>query len=311
MTTQTVRSLVIGGAGLVGSHLVDRLLARGHEVIAVDDLSRGSYANLAHLKGRARFAFVEHDVNAPFGAQVDRVYYLALPLGRRGRGEAAATCVRGTVHALEAACASGARFLLASGAERAGHGARCAESLASEYRVARGLDVRVARYPSAFGPRMAPDLEQLVSALVLQALRGDDLTPHAPLEQRVRVSFVGDVVETLVCAMEGSEPPPVVLAPSFELSVLELARTIACAAGASDAPIRATTSPDGPVSVPRSARLEALPASLALGLRPTASLTEALTRTTAWFGARMGIRVTDRPSGIYAGGAAESDRRIA
>lgn len=305
------RVLVVGGAGLIGSHLVDRLLAEGNEVIAIDDLSRGSFANLAHLKRDKRFAFMEHDVAAPFKARVDRIFHLAVPSTRMtcepNPVRAVLTCVTGTLHVLEVAVANGARVVLGTATDRWGEGVRCAESLGVDFTKSRGADVRVVRLPSAYGPRMAPDGDHLVTSLVLQALRGEDLSPRARLDRRVRLAFVDDVVETLVRTMNSDQHTPAVVAPSSEASVVDIAHMIAEAAGLVGAAVSDGSSEGGPPSMPMSGRpslVDALPASIALGLTPSVDLAEGLGRTVAWFEGRMGRRLEDRPSGIFARGAA-------
>lgn len=300
------RVLVIGGAGLVGSHLVDRLLASGNEVIAIDDLSRGSFANLAHLKHDERFVFLEHDVAEPFRATVDRIFHLAVPSTRMACEldpvRAVLTCVTGTKHVLEVAVANHARVVLATATERWGEGVRCAESLAVAFAAARGAEVRVVRLPGAYGPRMAPDGDHLVTSLVLQALRGDNLVAGIRLDRRVRLAYVDDVVETLMCAMQSEQHMPAVVAPSSEASVIDIAHMIAEAAGLVGARV-SDGSADAPPSMPMSGRptlADALPASLALGVGPSVELVEGLGRTVSWFEARIGRKLDDRTSGIYA-----------
>ncbi|HSO39815.1 MAG TPA: NAD-dependent epimerase/dehydratase family protein [Labilithrix sp.] len=306
------RILVVGGAGVVGSHLVDRLLAEGNEVVAVDDLSRGSFANVAHLRRSPRFAFIEHDVAAPYRAGVDAVFHLAVPSTRTAcehdGAKAMLTCVLGTKHTLSVAADNGARLVLATATERWGDGVRCAESLAVDFARTRGTDVRIVRVPSAYGPRMAPDGGHLVASLVLQALRGTDLSAGARLDRRVRLAYVDDVVETLVRTMGSAQHTPAIVAPSAEVSVLDLAHLVAEAAGlvgveVTDEPI------DGPSSRPPSVRptlAEALPASIALGLSPSVSLAEGIARTVAWFERRAPRRRCgeERRSGVYERGAA-------
>ena len=152
----------------MGSHLVDRLLADGHEVIAIDDLSRGSFANIAHLKHEKRFAFIEHDVTLPFRAEVDCIFHLAVPSTRMACEpdpiKAAIVCVMGTVHTLEVAATNHAHVVLATATERWGVGVRCAESIAAEFVSRRGVEVRLVRLPSAYGPRMAPDGDHVVTS---------------------------------------------------------------------------------------------------------------------------------------------------
>jgi UDP-glucuronate decarboxylase len=304
------RALVMGGAGVVGSHLVDRLLAEGDEVIALDDLSRGSFANLAHLRRSPRFVFMEHDVTRPYHAVVDRVFHLALPSTRMACEpdpvKALMTCVLGTMHALDVAAANGARVVLATATERWGEGVRCAEALALDFARVNGLDVRITRMSSAYGPRMAPDGDYLVTSLVLQALRGEDLTPRIRLERRVRLVYVDDAVETLVCAMSSAQHTPVVVAPSSEISVLDLAHMIAEAAGLAGGQIKQASS-EAPSSMPMSGRpsvADAVPASIALGLSPAVDLAEGIARTVRWFESRT--RRCERTSGLYVRDARES-----
>lgn len=303
------RSLVMGGAGLIGSHLVDRLLARGDEVIAIDDLSRGSYANIAHLKREPRFVFMEHDVTVPFRAEVTSIFHLVIPSTRlwceQDPMRAAATSVAGTMNALAAASANGARLVLMTSTERWGEGARCAESVAADVAKSRGVDVRTVRMPAAYGPRMMPDANRLVSSLVLQALRGEHLQPRARLDRRVRVVYVDDAVETLVRTMDRPNAPRAVIAPSCEASVVELAHTIAEAAGlvGVDVTDASSSASDGPPSsIPMSGRpslADALPASIGLDQTSWVDLPEGLARTFEWFEARLGRRPDERPSGIF------------
>ena len=300
-----LRALVVGGAGVVGSHLVDRLLAEGNEVIAIDDLSRGSFANLAHLRRSARFAFIEHDVATPYRAQVDRVFHLAVPSTRLACEpdpvKALKTCVLGTMHALDVAAANGARVVLATATERWGEGVRCAETLAVDFGKTRGADVRVVRLPSAYGPRMAPDGDHLVMSLVLQALRGQDLAPRARLDRRVHLAYVDDAVETLARTMESEKSEAgwlndprmtAVVAPSSEVTVFELAHLVAEAAGLVGMEVT-DGSGDGPSSTPMSGRpsiADALPAAIALGQVPSVDLAEGILRTVQWFECRTGRR---------------------
>lgn len=294
------RVLIVGGAGVVGSHLADRLLADGNEVVVVDDLSRGSFANLAHLRRSPRFAFLEHDVRTPYRAQVDAIFHLAVPSTRMACEpdpvKALMTCVIGTMNALDVAATNDARVVFATATERWGEGVRCAETLALDFAKTRGADVRVVRLPSAYGPRMAPDGDHLVTSLVLQALRGENLVPRLRLDRRVRLAYVDDAVATLADTMSSDHERAAVVAPSAEVSVLELAHMIAEAAGLGGVDVH-DASDDPPSSVPISIRSEALNASV--GPMPSVALAEGIARTVRWFESRTGRRSKGRTSGVY------------
>ncbi len=298
----------------MGSHLVDRMLAEGSEVVAIDDLSRGAFASLSHLKREKRFVFMEHDVAKPYRANVDAVFHLAVPSTRMACAldpvQSALTCVAGTLHALEVAAANSARLVIATATERWGEGVRCAETMAVDFARSRGTDVRIVRLPSSYGPRMALDGDHLVADLVRQALRGEDLLPCMRLERRVRLGYVDDVVDTLARAMSSEQHVPAIVAPSSEASVLEIAHMIAEAAGLAGVDVREDH--DMPVSGPMSARptlVDALPtsiASIAVGQEATVDLADGLARTVAWFESRVIRRPSDRPSGVYACDSASS-----
>jgi UDP-glucuronate decarboxylase len=225
------RSLVLGGASVLGAHLCERLLADGHEVIAVDDFTSGSFATVAHLKREPRFAFVEHDINTKFDANVDGVFHLAVPSSQRGcaidPARAALTGVMGTANALEVAAIRKSRVVMATSIERFGEGVRCAERLARDASNDGLAEVRIVRVASAYGPRMALDDAHVVSRMLMQAVRGEDvIVAHDEADRIERVSFVDDAVETLVRSMNDDAGDEEVVAPFVEASVEEIASMI-------------------------------------------------------------------------------------
>ncbi|WP_437547768.1 UDP-glucuronic acid decarboxylase family protein [Sorangium sp. So ce367] len=251
-----MRVLVAGGAGFIGSHLCERLLADGHEVIALDDFSTGSPANVAHLMRNSRFWLVEHDVALPFDYEVDRVYHLASPASpARWRGDpvrSTLTNVMGTLHALLCAERHGARLLLASSSDVYGdpevdpqpesylgrvdpvavracydEGKRCAESLVMAFHRQGRASGRIARIFDTYGPRMAIDDGRAVSNFIAQALRGEELTVYGSGSQARSFCHVDDLVEGCLRLMEHpSEVGPVNLGNPVEVTVLELAQEI-------------------------------------------------------------------------------------
>ncbi|MDA8056934.1 MAG: SDR family oxidoreductase [Actinomycetota bacterium] len=253
----TGRVAVLGGAGFLGSHLCDRLVARGDEVVCVDDFSTGRRANVAHLLGNPAFTLVEADVSTsvPVDGSLDAVChlaspasppdYLARPLATLAVGS------EGTRLALELAERNHARFLLASTSEVYGDPAvhpqpesywgnvnpvgprsvydeakRFSEALTFAHHRSRGTDVGVVRIFNTYGPRLRTDDGRVVSNFLAQALRGDPLTVYGDGSQTRSLCYVDDEVGGLVAMLDASVTGPVNLGNPDEYTVLELARTV-------------------------------------------------------------------------------------
>ena len=252
------RCLVTGGAGFVGSHLTDRLLADGHAVVVLDNFYTGDRRNLEHISSEAPFELVEHDVTEPFGdlGTFDWIFNLACPASpphyQRDPIFTTKTCFMGAIHTLDLAEACGARHLQASTSEVYGdprvhpqpeeyrgyvncvgpracydEGKRVAETLCHEYRQRRGVDARIARIFNTYGPRMDPRDGRVVSNFVVQGLRGEDLTVYGDGEQTRSFCFVDDLVDGLVRLMaHEDEHGPVNLGNDGEFTMLELAELV-------------------------------------------------------------------------------------
>lgn len=228
------RILVTGGAGFIGSHLVDRLMMDGHEVLVMDNYYTGRKGNLAHWHGHPRFEQVRHDVIEPFMAEIDQIYHLACPASpphyQSNQVKTIKTNFMGTINMLGLAKRTGARFLLASTSEVYGdpeispqpesyrgnvscngpracydEGKRVSESLTYGYLQQDDVDVRVARIFNTYGPRMHPEDGRVVSNFVMQALRGEPLTIYGEGNQTRSFCFVSDLVDGLIRLMN-SEP---------------------------------------------------------------------------------------------------------
>lgn len=221
----------MGGASVLGAHLCERLLDDGHEVIAVDDFTSGSFATIAHLKRRARFAFVEHDVTTKFDVKVDGIFHLAVPSSERAceadEARAALICVMGTANALEVAAQHGARVVMATSVERFGSGVRHAEDAALEAARKGRADVRIVRVATAYGPRIALDDGQIVTRLIVDALRGTELVVSAHEAERIeRLTYVDDAVGALVAAMIDDGAARQIAVPFVEATVEEIASAV-------------------------------------------------------------------------------------
>ncbi|XP_006658113.3 UDP-glucuronic acid decarboxylase 4-like [Oryza brachyantha] len=250
-----LRVVVTGGAGFVGSHLVDRLLARGDSVIVVDNLFTGRKENVLHHAGNPRFEMIRHDVVEPILLEVDHIYHLACPASpvhyKHNPVKTIKTNVVGTLNMLGLAKRVGARFLLTSTSEVYGdplqhpqvetywgnvnpigvrscydEGKRTAETLTMDYHRSANLEVRIARIFNTYGPRMCIDDGRVVSNFVAQALRKEPLTVYGDGKQTRSFQYVSDLVEGLMKLMEGEHVGPFNLGNPGEFTMLELAKVV-------------------------------------------------------------------------------------
>jgi NAD(P)-dependent dehydrogenase (short-subunit alcohol dehydrogenase family) len=281
-----MRALVTGAACLVGSYLCERLLARGDEVVAIDDLSTGSYGRMHHLKRDSHFVFIEHDVTEAFAASVDCIFHLAVPSAQKAKDPAAValTCVGGTKHVLEVASQRAIPVVLLTSLDPGEPScARWAEELALAVGHRESLLVSVVRAAPAFGPRMDPDFAHPASKLLLMALGHHVKASLTELERlddppMIRLAWAGTVAQTLATCVT----PGVVIAPFFETThdALDDIVRAACARGAG---------------------LSASSADEGYGDSDTPDdLETTILRTASWFG-RMAPpkRRTPRSSGVY------------
>ncbi len=249
--------LVTGGAGFIGSHLCERLLADGHSVICLDNFFSGDRDNVAHLLGKPDFTLVEHDVTDSFHFVVDEIYNLACPASpvfyQSDPVKTTRTSVLGAINALELARETGAKILQASTSEVYGdpavhpqneqywghvnpiglrscydEGKRCAESLFFDYRRRYGVRIKVVRIFNTYGPRMAVNDGRVISNFVVQALRGEDITIYGNGQQTRSFQYVSDLVEGMVRMMGSGDAfsGPVNLGNPGEFTMLELAEKV-------------------------------------------------------------------------------------
>lgn len=251
------RSLVTGGAGFVGSHLCDRLLLEGHEVVCLDSLLTGSLRNLAHLKGNPRFRFMQQDVteDLAIGGELDNLLHLAsaaspVDYARHGVSTLRANSM-GTARMLRMAKAKGARFLLSSTSEVYGdpevnpqpetywghvdpvgprsvydEGKRYAEALCTAYHHEEGVDAKIARIFNTYGPRLRLDDGRVISNFLAQALRGEPLTVYGDGSQTRSFCYVDDMIEGLWRLLNSDVQGPVNLGNPDERTIVELAELV-------------------------------------------------------------------------------------
>ncbi len=305
-----MRVLVTGGAGFLGSHLCDRLLAEGHEVIAMDNLITGNLRNIAHLSEEPRFRFVRHDVSQFIGIEgaLDGVLHFASPASPIDYLELPIQTLKvgslGTHNALGLAMAKKARFLLASTSEVYGdplvhpqpetywgnvnpigprgvydEAKRFAEAMTMAYHRAKGVDTRIVRIFNTYGERMRPRDGRVVPALIGQALAGEPMTVFGDGSQTRSFCYVSDLIEGIHRLFLSSEADPVNIGNPSELSVLDFARTIQKLTG--------TKSPivfkPLPVDDPRVRQPDIGRARRLLGWEPKVPLEEGLMRTIEYF----------------------------
>ena len=250
-----MRILVTGGAGFIGSHLIDRLLAIGHEVVCLDNFYTGRKQNVLHWLNHPSFELIRHDITEPIRLEVEQIYHLACPASpvhyQYNPVKTIKTNVLGTLNMLGLAKRVKARILLASTSEVYGdpevhpqtetywgnvnpigirscydEGKRVAETLAFDYHRQNDVDIRVARIFNTYGPRMLENDGRVVSNFVVQALRGTPITIYGEGQQTRSFCYVSDLVSGLMKLMNGSTIDPVNLGNPDEYTILELAQVV-------------------------------------------------------------------------------------
>ncbi len=250
-----MRILVTGGAGFIGSHLIDRLMKEGHEVICLDNFYTGNKHNLLQWLDNPHFELIRHDITEPIRLEVDQIYHLACPASpihyQYNPIKTVKTNVIGTLNMLGLAKRVKARFLLASTSEVYGdpevhpqveeyrgsvnpigirscydEGKRIAETLAFDYYRENNVEIRVARIFNTYGPRMLENDGRVVSNFVAQALQGIPLTVYGEGQQTRSFCYVADLVEGLIRLMNGEHTGPINLGNPDEYTILELAQAV-------------------------------------------------------------------------------------
>jgi len=304
-----MRILVTGGAGFLGTHLCDRLLAEGHEVVCLDNLFTGQKRNIAHLLANPRFEFVRHDVIDPFKFEVDQIYNLACPASpphyQFNPIKTTKTSVMGAINCLGLAKRVKARVFQASTSEVYGdpqvhpqpegywghvnpvgrrscydEGKRCAETLFFDYHRENKVDIRVVRIFNTYGPRMHPNDGRVVSNFIVQALRGEDLTVFGEGTQTRSFCYVDDLIEGFVRFMSQTETVgPMNIGNPGEFTMMELAElTLKLVGGRSKIVHKPLPADD-----PRQRQPDITLARRTLGWEPRVPLEEGLRRTIAYF----------------------------
>jgi UDP-glucuronate decarboxylase len=306
------RILVTGGAGFLGSHLCERLIRDGHEVICVDDLFTGSRRNLDALLENHRFELIRHDVCLPMHIECDEIYHLACPASpihyQRNPVRTIRTCVQGTLNVLDLAREVHARILIASTSEVYGdplthpqvetywgnvnpigpracydEGKRCAEALAASYAQQYGVAVRIARIFNTYGPRMLPNDGRVVSNFVVQCLRGEPITLFGDGTQTRSFCYVDDLIEGFLRLMGSELDTPVNLGNPNEASITDLAERIKTLTGSTSALVCVPLPQDDPTR----RRPDISRAAEHLDWRPTIGLDDGLGRTISYFRTRL------------------------
>jgi dTDP-glucose 4,6-dehydratase len=304
------RAVITGGAGFLGSHLCDRLLAEGHRVVCVDNLVTGRLENIAHLRGRDDFEYLEHDVSRPFEVEgkVDYVLHFASPASPIDYLELPIQTLKvgslGTHNTLGLAKAKGARFLLASTSEVYGdplihpqpetywgnvnpvgprgvydEAKRFAEAMAMAYHRYHGVDVRIVRIFNTYGPRMRIRDGRVVPAFLQQALTGEPMTVFGDGSQTRSFCYMADLIEGIYRLLMSEVRTPVNIGNPHEMTILEFAETIKAKVGsASEIVFRPLPEDD-----PKTRQPDITLARTRLGWEPRVSLAEGLDSTIDYF----------------------------
>jgi len=304
------RTLITGGAGFLGSHLSDRLIQEGHDVICLDNFFTGSKDNVSHLLGHPRFELMRHDVTFPLYVEVDQIYNLACPASpvhyQHDPVQTTKTSVHGAINMLGLAKRTKARILQASTSEVYGdpdvhpqpesywgrvnpigprscydEGKRCAETLFFDYHRQHALEIKVVRIFNTYGPRMHPNDGRVVSNFIVQALRGEDITIYGNGQQTRSFCYVDDLIEGFVRMMQSPADfvGPVNMGNPGEFTMLELAEKVLKLVGGKS---KLTFHPL-PTDDPKQRQPDITLAKNQLGWEPEVALDDGLKETVAYF----------------------------
>ncbi len=319
------RVLVTGGAGFLGSHLCERLLRDGHDVLCVDNYFTGNKDNIAHLVASPHFETLRHDISTPLMAEVDEVYNLACPASpvhyQYDPVQTLKTSVLGAIHMLGIARRTGAKVFQASTSEVYGNpdvhpqtedycgnvnplgpracydeGKRCAETLFFDHRRQHGTRIKVARIFNTYGPRMHPDDGRVVSNFISQALRAEDITLYGDGGQTRAFCYVSDLIEGFVRMMDSDDDitGPINLGNPHEITVRELAERILALTGSRSRIVYRPLPEDDPMQrCPDISRARDL-----LGWEPKVALEEGLRRSIEHFRRLLGGETSTSLAGI-------------
>jgi len=307
------RVLVTGGAGFIGSHLCERLIEDGSEVLCLDNFFTGRKENISHLMDNPMFELIRHDVTEPVLLEVDEVYTLACPASpvhyQYNPVKTIKTNVIGTLNMLGLAKRVRARILQASTSEVYGdpkvhpqpesywgnanpigpracydEGKRCAESLMFSYHRQNGVDIRIVRIFNTYGPRMLENDGRVVSNFIVQALRGKDITVYGDGSQTRSFCYIDDLVEGMVRMMDNDgEPGPVNLGNPAEFTIMELAKVVKELTGSQSRVVHRELPQDDPVQ----RQPDITVAREKLDWKPTVELEEGLKKTIEYFSRRI------------------------
>jgi UDP-glucuronate decarboxylase len=302
--------LVTGGAGFLGSHLCDRLIARGDEVLCVDNFYTGGKGNVRHLMGNKNFELMRHDVTFPLYVEVERIFNLACPASpvhyQHDPVQTTKTSVHGAINMLGLAKRLKARILQASTSEVYGdpsmhpqredywgnvnpigprscydEGKRCAETLFFDYWRQHQLAIKVMRIFNTYGPRMQPDDGRVVSNFIVQALKGDPITLYGDGQQTRSFCYVDDLIEGMIRLMDSDQAitGPINIGNPVEFTMRQLAEMVVAETG-SKSPIVFRPLPQDD---PKQRRPDISQAQAKLGWEPLVSLADGLRETVAYF----------------------------
>ncbi|GAB6843154.1 SDR family oxidoreductase [Methylorubrum rhodinum] len=310
----TKKILVTGGAGFLGSHLCERLIAQGHEVLCVDNFFTGARRNVAHLLDHSSFELMRHDVTFPLYVEVDEIYNLACPASpvhyQFDPVQTTKTSVHGAINVLGLAKRVKATVLQASTSEVYGdpevhpqaeeywgrvnpigfrscydEGKRCAETLFFDYHRQHKVPIKVVRIFNTYGPRMHPNDGRVVSNLIVQALKGEDITLYGDGQQTRSFCYVDDLIEAMM-RMMGTGPEvtgPINIGNPGEFTIRELAEAVLDLTGSKSKLVHRPLPPDDP----RQRRPDITKAQSVLGWEPTIPLRDGLTKTIGYFDAYL------------------------